>query len=509
MQPGRWVAEWASIADRSVATVRETQATGGVIDRSNAVVAVLGNTDLIATLVIGVLVVLAGGLIVVIRSGSAESTNSRAEPANQTDTEATVATETADPIAEFEERIGSKTLDRLEPIAPEAVEHVRTRRPGDRAERTETVDQLERELCRGVEDAIVDGDLDPTLTSRYGESYEIVNLPSQYREVTLPPSNETIHIADIESVAGDALEHEEGVRTVERTVSPLYDHCREIESYVEQREEAFATQYTALERTLEDIRELTDRLEGSLGERITEFVIEGRHGEIDGVVEIQRQLEAATRSLHRCAFDEATRTLRDARQESDELLLTVDFLGGLVGTIEHGSARIEIPDGVSVAFITDLASVVERAYDVTVELEGRTIIVDDHSESMTSSDRIADSTVASVSSDDGASQTGQQRERIAPESAADELLFILRELDSVGDSETVECQTEQLPETVARPEVLSELATFCRRQTDIVAMVELQDGAPPGFLELEFVDQFGASTGLKALRERFTDRYGG
>ncbi|ELY44702.1 hypothetical protein [Natronorubrum tibetense] len=509
MQPDRWVAERASIADWSVATVRETQATGWGIDRSDAVVAVLGNTGLIATLVIGVLVLLAGGLIVVIRSGSAASTNSSAEPANQTETEATTATETADPKAEFEERIGSQTLDRLEPIAPEAVERVRTRRPGDREERTETVDQLERELRRGVEDAIVNGDLDPSLTSRYGESYEIVNLPSRYREVTLPPSNETIHITDLESVAGDALEHEAGVRTVEKTVSPLYDHCREIESYVEQREEAFATQYTALERTLEDIRELTDRLEGSLGERISEFVLEGRHGEIDGVVEIERQLEAATRSLHRCAFDEATRTLRDARRESDELLLTVDFLGGLVGTIEHGSAQIEIPDGVSVAFITDLTSVVERAYDVTVELEGRTIIVDDHSESVTGSDRTADSTVTSVSSDDSASQTGQQRERIAPESVADELLFILRELDSVGDSETVECQTEQLPETVARPEVLSELATFCRRQTDIVATVELQDGAPPGFLELEFVDQFGASSGLKALRERFTDRYGG
>ncbi|SDR44198.1 hypothetical protein [Natronobacterium texcoconense] len=501
MQIDRWGVDWTALVDWSAAARDGGTGLSAVSDigRLETVVGFVGTSGTALALVGAVLV--AGGTVAV----AIHSRRSASPAETSIDVTEETQTEGTDPLVEFEERIGDGTLDRLEPIAPDAVDRVREFDPAEADDSTAAIDRLERDLRRGIEDAIADGRLDPGVTSSFGESYEIVNLPSQYREVSLPPSEETIHVADVEAVARDVLEDEEYVRDAARTVATLFDHCREIETYVDRQEETFRERHAAVEDALADVRELTDRLEGDLGERVGEFVLEGRHDEIDGVLGIERQLEEAIRQFHRCAFDDATRTLEESREQADDLLVTVDLLGGLVGTIDHGGGTVGVPENVPVAVLTDLAPVVERQYDVVAEVDGREIVVENRSDGGSEPENGTENGTPPAADEPPARD--RTREQVTAESVADEVLFVLRELESVGDGNTVECQTGRLPDAVAKQAVLEELARFCRRQTDVVVDVELQEDAPPGFLEIEFDERTNVAAGLETIRDRFADRH--
>jgi len=77
----------------------------------------------------------------------------------------------------FDERIGRQTLSRLEPVTAAVVRDTRDRLPlGDDAS-PETLNQIERELRTGIEDAVNEGKLDPGVASSLGDAYDVVNLP--------------------------------------------------------------------------------------------------------------------------------------------------------------------------------------------------------------------------------------------------------------------------------------------------------------------------------------------
>lgn len=557
MQPDRWT------GSRSLATGRDADAVVmGATDavQVDGVVGFLGGigTGTAVALAVGGLLVLGGGAAAVRFLSESEPQSddgARAEPTGAaangtefgTDSEGTApsqpgSADLTDPQIAFEDRIGEETLERLEPIAPDAVAQVRDRTPVDDGDGAAAIDRLERDLRRGVEEAIADGRLDPTVTSTFGEPYEIVNLPSRYREVTLPPSagGTTIHVSDIETTAADALEEAATVREAAATIATLSEHCREIETHVDRKESAFVDRYDEIEDTLADVRSLTDRFEGALGQRVEEFVLEGRHGELTGVVEIERELEAARRELHRCSFDDATRTLDRAEQAAETVLVTVDFLGGLLGTVDHGNGTVDVPAEVPTAVVDDIAPLIEQEFDAGVEVADGQIVIDgasaggdgaagrdrsrrrsatvgtgtgtregaDDENGRRDRDRAGVATAVESERDSDAGST-RSRERVTPAAVADEILFVLRELEAggAGDPDTVEYQTEHLPDAVAQPAVLEELATFCRRQTDVVRDVTVQEGAPPGFLEIEF-EGATAQDGLETLRKRFVDRHG-
>lgn len=430
------------------------------------------------------------------------------------------ATGTTDASAAFDDRIGERTLDRLDPVAPDAVQRVRDRLPLDRNTTPETVDSLARTLRQAIEDALDDGQFDPAVESSRGGVYEVVNLPGRFRELTVPPAGETVHVADLEGAVRDALDRYD-LHEAARTVAAVHDHCRDIESHIRRREESYLDERRDAERTLDDIREMTDRFDGALAERMREFVVDGRHDALPGVVDIERRLDAADRSLHGCAFDDADRTVTDAARAADDLLMAVDFLGGVTGTIDHGSGRVTVPDGVDDGFVADLVPILERQYPVSVEFDGSAVVVTGGASgsdggdisstgtggSRRGSERSTDPPTPQSSTDTDRSGSGS-REQLTPDAVADEILYVFRELAGRGGSNAVECQTERLPDGVARRDVLEPLATFCRRQTDLVDSVTLQENAPPGFFEIEFREGTTAADGIDALRDRFTERHG-
>lgn len=477
------------------------------------------NTPGAAVAVIGVLAVLGVGLAAAYRfyatpSNGSARTESIGEPVGAGD----------DARLEFEERVGEATLERLEPVAPDAVRRARELERERDAGRDGTssaavVDRVERELRRGLEDALAAGRLDVAVRSRYGDRYEVVNLPSRYRELVLPPSGDVVHVRELDGVVHALLsDRSVPVRDVARTVAAIRDHRDEIEAYLRRHEERFETRRRETESNLEGVRQLVDRLEGPLGDRVAEFVVEGRHEELDGVVEVDRRIEAAKRALHRCAFEDAERELEDAYRTSDELLVVVDFLGGVTGTIDHGGGRIDVPAEVPTALLSDLVPIVDRQYDVTTTVTGNRLVVE------AARGSAADGTVGRSEPVGSTSTGGRVRASTEPgrksrdrrgggvdlESVADEVLYVFRELERIADDASlVEYQTDHLPEAAARTNVLTEFTAFCRRQSDLVETADLQDDAPPGFLTIEFTDRTTALRGVQTLRERFAERYAG
>lgn len=535
------VGDFAGVGD--VGAVGDAVAGGDVVAGEGVVAVTEGSgTTLLAVVGAAVLLAAAAGALIAYRRRNAgapgePSGAARAGPADGVGDGATTDGATSsgargpntepgpnagDANAAFDDRIGDRALDRLDPVAPDAVRRVRDRLPLDRNAGPNAVDGMERDLRQAIEDALDEGRFDPAVTSSLGGTYDVVNLPARFRELTVPPGGETVHVADLEAVVRDALADRD-LHEAARTVAAVHEHCREVESHVRRREESYLDERREAERTLADVREMTDRFDGAFADRVREFVVDGRHDALPGVVDIERRLDAADRSLHACAFDDADREVRDARRAGDDLLMAVDFLGGVIGTIDHGSGRVGVPDGVADEFVADLVPILERQYPVGVELDGDAIVVTGGGSSRSADDSASRSggegsrsvREASVDSSSTGSagatdrENGGGREQLTPDAVADEILFVLRELDGRGGTDAVECQTERLPDAVARREVLEPLATFCRRQTDLVASVTLQENAPPGFFEIEFSEGTAPSAGLDALRERFTERHGG
>jgi hypothetical protein len=412
----------------------------------------------------------------------------------------------------FEEQIGEATLKRLEPIVPDAVARVRERASVDTETGQEELDRAERELRHGLEDALADGRFDMALSTPDGDIYEIVNLPGRYREFPLPPSGRTIRVDEAEDVVRGQLE-DGSLRNAAMAAAAVRDHREEISEYVRRHETEIVELRRDIDETLDDVYQLVERLDGALADRVGEFVQDGRHGDVVGVAEIERSRSDANYLLRRCSFEDARQELHDARENADDLLVTVDFLGGLIGTIEHGSGTVPIPTAVSTALVTDLAPIIERQYDVDATVDGKRIAITDRNASSDEGGRSkeadgtahTDDETAARDSTGSTARAGNRRVRV--ESVADEILYVLRELNAGTDGDTVQYQTERLPDGIAQPSVLEELAAFCGRQTDIVATVDLQDGAPPGFLELEFTDRTTPRSGLETIRKRFVERY--
>jgi len=491
--PLSWI-DWAA----AVAGTTPVGQITPVVGQSGLTLAVVG--------AIGLLVVVGVGITVVRRSGQETVSDSTAtEPTNTASDAATEPAETQTVDRSHDADTGSgatqlsdRTLDRLESVVPTAV---------SRARNQHSLDWPTSELRSELEDAITAGRLDPGVSSSFDESYDIVNLPSQYRELTLPVSGETIHIADIETVARETVSNDPP-RDVARTIAALDDHCEQIESHIEQQESTFLDAYNQVEATLDDIRELTDRFDGAFGSRLTEFVIESRHDNLSGVVEIERRLVDARRLLHRAAFDEAMRTVENAAEMADNLLVTAEFVGGVVGTIDHGGGTVPVPDSVQTTVLADLVPLAEQQYDSSIELTDQELVI---TVAQTAGKRDSgQSEVFDPANDSGTTNDSGRstHEHVSPEAVADEVLFLFRELDTDTTHDVVEYQTEQLPTSISRPEVLTTVVSFCSRQPDIVDTVELQDNAPPGFLEIEFTDRVDAQTGLETLRERYASQHG-
>lgn len=404
--------------------------------------------------------------------------------------------------------IDDRTLDRLEPIVPEAVARARDRSASANPE----PEPIEPMIRRRVKDAIEAGKLFPAITSRYGGRYELVNLPTRFREVELPPTGDPVHIRTLQSATLDRVTADETtLAEIGSIIETIDAHHEEIQAYIGEREVEFDERLDHLDDTIESVETLADRLQGSFGQRTREYVCEGRHPTVEGVPQIRSRIDEAKTSLHNCAFEEALQTLQTGEEKAESLLTAVDFLVGLSGTAASRSTGATVPNRTTAVLLEELRPAMEETFQRTVSIEGdRIALGSDRTETSGDAAETDENTVSHRDEHSKApkNEPHQDVRRVDPATKADEIVFALREIGGTvdGTDQRVEFQTAELPEGVASSTVLVELAAFCRRQADIVDSVELQEGAPPGFLTIEFTDK-PTNDAVETLRHRFVEQH--
>lgn len=424
--------------------------------------------------------------------GAPDSQHQPAEPTQTApETDTTPATSAVD----------EATLRRLESVVPEAVDAVRGRSGGAGS------DDPEQQLYTAIEAAVDDGALDMSHTSVYGEPYEIVNLPAHLRDIDLTQFSGQYHVKKVERqvrdwIADDAV----SLRDLSIALEELTEHKAAIADYIGSRESEFGGLVDDITEVLDDITAIAEQVDGQVGERFRMLVVENRHPEVTGVTGIESGIDDAKAALHRCAFDEATRGLRDCKQDAEALLTAVDFFRSFIGGIEHGQQSAHLPNEAAAQLSLQLTDLLEQQYDVDITKQGEKLVVAGGAVDSESQRPLQDTTDETAPT--GTTESADDIRTVQPEEITDEILYIFRDLKGTDAAEnTIEIQTEQLPESVAQPPILKELASFCQRRSDIVDRVTLQEGAPPGFLEIQFVETTTVDAGLDTLADAFADRY--
>jgi hypothetical protein len=400
------------------------------------------------------------------------------------------------------EGVDEATLQRLEPIVPEAVETVR-----NWSDRTESGQPRQR-LYAAVKDTIDHDQLDMSHSSVYGESYEIVNLPTHLRDIQLTSFSGQHHVQGIEGSVRDWIADDDiPLQDLSIALDEITDHKVDIADYIQTREAKFEENVKEITEALDDATAIANQIDGQLGERFRMLVVENRDPQVTGVRGVESGIEDAKADLHRCAFDKAIRQIRDCKRDAENLLVAVDFFRSFIGGIEHGQRSVDLPNETAAQLCFQLTDLLEKEYGVEISKEDGQLLIDGSHIENESEQSVNKSTGQreAVNITDSESDV----RNVHPEEVTDEILYIFRDLkQKEATGNTIEIQTELLPDSVGQPSVLQELVSFCQRRSDVVKTVTFQDGAPPGFLEIQFVETTTVEGGLESLANAFADRYG-
>lgn len=385
--------------------------------------------------------------------------------------------------------------------------------------------------------------------SRYDRSYELVNLPGRLREVEISAFDISVHLDRIDDALLDRIEQGVALQSIAAAVAEVDAHVERVEEHVAEREVAFAETAKTAESDVETVKAKVERFDGRVGERLLELTVEGRHDDLPSVRGVEEQLEAGKDALHDCQFDDAERAAADATEDASDLVTLVEFLWSVVGTIDHGGERVSLPTGLDPAPITELRPAFESEYDANFEVTDDAVVLAYHDAPTatggatagadgTTAGTDAGSTGASeAGSADPVAESGRSRgvaagggdaasrssertetghdetgrtEQARPEEIIDEMLFVFRELKTAAEStddERAELQTDRLPESVATPAVLAQLQRFGQRQTDVLEQMDVQENAPPGFIELVPKEGVTVRRAVDTLHERYREQY--
>lgn len=456
--------------------------------------------------------------------------------------------------AEFNRKIGD--LNVLDEIVPTGVERVREDRQAflneveslrERAVASRGIDDAEEVLHRTEELSQRTAELDPTaavnqiadryrekisssirysfgnirIPSRYDETYSVVNLPTRFREVDLESLDVTVHIDRLDEVLLKQADASNSLASVAQATASAQAHLDEIESYLYQRESDFADAATTVEEDFETVREQVSRLDGPLGDRTSELLVEGRHEDIEGVRELETDLADARERLHDCQFDDAERMIERVAMRSGDLATVAEFLNTAVASARAGSERIPAPDADGVGILlSELITPIERTINADIRINDGELII----ERALATGAEEESTVTSPSSTtetsemDRNGQTGTSdrlstdspSSDVGAEDVLDAVLYVYRELESNvtgSDDRTAICHTDTLPASVTRPEVFTHAVRFATRQKDIVnqATSELEGGE--GFVEIEPAADTVPHRAIRSLYDRYRDTY--
>lgn len=403
------------------------------------------------------------------------------------------------------------------------------------------VDGAEASLRQSVSSGVRVEYGDVSVPTDDGGAFTLVNLSTEYREVSIPALDESVHLGRVDSALLEALGDGTPLPTVADAIEQVDRHLDRLESHLEERSTAFATERAAVESSLETAENSLDRLDSPLGDRVAEFVREGRNENLAGVPEVRDACRRAGAAFRDCQFEDANRLLEEAGADAESLVSLAEFAQAVESSVEFDSRSISIPNRVEPDVVADLVPAVERAFGVSAGVAGGELRIDyDGAVDVDGgdADRDADPMRPESSADDASSSApptsgltsrsdtdsgdgvasqggasspgGDATASLRPEDALDAVLYVFRELESAAPStagESAQLQTDRLPASVAAPGVLSLVEQFTGRQTDIVEDVSVPESGPPGYVELQPASSKSGREVARTLHERYQDRY--
>ncbi|MFB6197018.1 MAG: hypothetical protein ABEI52_01945, partial [Halobacteriaceae archaeon] len=168
---------------------------------------------------------------------------------------------------------------------------------------------IEEELRSAVKSGVQTEYGNLSVYSRYDETYDLVNLSTEYRTVSISTLNSEVHIDNIADLLVTQLDEGVSLRKIGEALQEVESHVNTIENRLDEQESTFADNVESVEESLSAIDGGLDRLSAEVGERLSEFVRDDRHESVDGVPTIRGDLDRARSLLHECQFSEAFRVV--------------------------------------------------------------------------------------------------------------------------------------------------------------------------------------------------------
>jgi hypothetical protein len=479
--------------------------------------------------------------------------------ADQTETELSAARSAAQDARRtfetiYERELDDPTRERLRAVAPGAVEQARTTADEFRDECQQLLDAIdalsrrERGLSSderlqeakrlrgeaekldaqaqfsGVRDRLVDALVDACyesfddlhVVSRYRESYEIRNL-GDYRSLSLPSIGvqnaqlDTAHDSVPDRIA-EAARQDAELADLARAVESVQTHIEELQSRIDREEREFAESVDDAEATVETLREKVADVDGMVGTRLEQLLVEGRY-ESDSppgpaVPDVEDALQDGKTALHECDFRRAKQHATEAENLATELVSVVEFFEGVSTTIQQRGDSIPYVDSVSPAFASLLRVPYEETYDVEYSVTDDAV---EFSYPTTSDEKSASAPSVSATASQSNSTSSAGRSTDGDAETADEVLYLLRELKSQADTSTatddIQYQTEGLPEYVLADPVLDRLSEFVGGQPAIES-IEIESELDPGYISVEIAPDQSPKTVMDAILDRFQETVG-
>jgi hypothetical protein len=368
------------------------------------------------------------------------------------------------------------------------------------------VRRIESDLETAVLDVVDRGDVAISVRSRYGSTYDLVNLPGTFREFEVTPDGRSTHVDDVAHAVRSMTDREDaGLGEVMEALSRVEVHRERIERHVEDAESSFHEELSAAEGDVERTREELERLEGAVRERVQELLIDGHDDAIESVHAVDASLRDARQALHECRFDDAREEVRAARETAAGLLTTVQFFGSVAGALGHGQERLSLPSETSRTVAAAVQAAFEREYDVEYGVTDDAIVL--RARDGDGPSQPVQSTQASSGSA-AESEPDSRPTHVDMESVVDEVLLLLDELRDVlePESRTVHLETGELPSYVATEESVTALERFAGRHGDLVESVDAP-ASLPGIVDVRFAEETTGDVALDTLRERFEHEY--
>lgn len=390
--------------------------------------------------------------------------------------------------------------------AVEVRERVEAREPAA------AVDRIESRLADAVLDVVERGDVAISVRSRYGTEYDLVNLPTTFREFELSPDGRSTHVGDVDHALRSMLDGEgDDLATVVSALERVEVHRERIQRHVAGAEDSFHESLSAAETDVERAREELQRLDGAVRARVEELAIDGQDDAVESVHAVERQLREARRDLHACRFDAAEEAVTAARETAAGLLTSVQFFGSVAGALGHGQERLSLPPEVSREMASALKPAFEREYDVEYAVRDGAIVLEpraDASASTALDPGRASTSPSTASSSDPDRESTTRSKHVDVESVVDEVLLLLDELRDAVDSgdRTVHLNTDSLPSFVATADSVAALEEFANRQSDLVDAVDVP-ATLPGIIDVRFAEGEAGDQALASLQERFKREY--